>query len=108
MKCVHEVSHYSSQCAVFAGQVGPVPLQRMQFGRGGLDLLVLLSKCILCLFLPPGFDALSPFPLFLVAVLAEHVGCLSKVTATVGCESGTSAKLVGTSVELVAGCRWNE
>ena len=30
------------------------------------------------------------------------------VIATVGCEAGTSAELVGTSVELVAGYRWNE
>ena len=30
------------------------------------------------------------------------------VIAAVGCESGASGKLVGTSVELVAGCRRNE
>ena len=51
---------------------------------------------------------LSSFPLLLVVVLAEHGGCLSSIDATVGCESGASAKLVGTSVRLVAGCRWNE
>ena len=69
---------------------------------------------------------LSSFLVLLVVVLAEHGGCLPSVDRdrelriwnerearrneceTRGCESGTSAELVRTSVRLVAGRRWNE
>ena len=46
---------------------------------------------------------LSSFPVILAVVLAEHGGRLSLSIATVSCESGTSAKLVDTSVRLVGG-----
>ena len=51
---------------------------------------------------------LIPLPLFLVAVcsLSTLVAC-RLVIATVGCESGTSAKLVVTSVRLVGLRVWN-
>ena len=66
-------------------------------------------------------ELLSSFPLLLVVVLAEHGGCLSSVgrgrglriwnerearrheCEIRGFEFGTSGKLVGTSVRLVAG-----
>ena len=51
---------------------------------------------------------LSSFLVLLVVVLAEHGGCLSSVDRTVSCESGTSAKLVGTSVRLVGLHIWSE
>ena len=46
---------------------------------------------------------LSSFPQLLVVVLAEHVVACPLSIATVSCESGTSAMLVGTSVRLVGG-----
>ena len=48
--------------------------------------------------------SLNPFPLLLVVVLAEHGGCLSSVDRDRELRiSGTSGKLVRTSVKLVAG-----
>ena len=43
-----------------------------------------------------------------VANLERARSSSERVWRLVGCVSGTSAKLVGTSVRLVAGCRWNE